>query len=85
MRARIFLGGSCVGEGLVSGAGVEAEGVEGEEVEEIRRAREERSSNLRRAIVVGDMVSLKGGVSEHRKRMRWTRSRERPWEVETLQ
>jgi len=61
MRARIFSGDSWVGEVLVSGVGVEVEAAEGrgeEERVELRRVNEERSSSLRRAIVVRDMVSL---------------------------
>jgi len=48
--------------------GVE-EWVEGEEEKaELQRANEERSSSLRRAIVVRDMMPLEERVSEHRKR-----------------
>lgn len=71
MRARIFSGDSWVGGVLVSGVGVEEEEAEGrgeEEKVELRRANEERSSSLRRAVVVRDMVSLEERISGHRKR-----------------
>lgn len=69
MRARILSGDSWVGGVLVSGVGAEEEGVEGEDEEEkveLQRVIGERSSSLRRAIVVRDMVPLEE-VSEHRK------------------
>lgn len=56
---------------LVSRVGVEEEAAEGRDEEdkvELRRVNEERSSSLRRAIVVRDMVSLEERISGHRKR-----------------
>ena len=67
MRARIFSGGSWAGGVAGSDAGVEGEEVEGGEGDdddevkvELRRARDERTNSLRRAIVLRDMMDALG-------------------------
>ena len=75
MRARIFSGDSWVGGVFVSGAGAEGEEVEGGKVD-LRRASEERSSSLRRATVVRDMVPWKKGFPNTGSGILLTRLRE---------